>query len=1572
MKKTRFWIILLALLLSLGLTGAALAAASNQEGGETAPAIPLSETNGSILSVSYVYTNSTPVAIPDASCPTRVTSVINVPDSFIVGDLNVGLWIPHTWRSDINVQLRAPNGTTVVQLVQDPDGSADNINALIDDGSPNIPDSVNHNPPPPYYYAWWRTVGNLSSFNGMNAQGNWTLEVCDDAGGDTGTLTTWTLFFKSGVVLNPPNQSGQACKGSDVVYNYTVLNATTITQSLSLTYNSTWPVYGPATTPVLAPGQSWNFQVTHHIPWSATPGNQNTLTVTASSSNDSSTATATTTVGLVLGWQDYANVPAGREVRAPSVVYWNGKLYKIGGYGGTGAAQAWLDIYDIATNTWTQGANMPGPRYWLDCVAIDLTGSAPKIYCAGGYSTTATNTLYIYDINTNSWTTGATLPASRYHYAAVALDNRYYVIGGYTTVYESSMVVYNPATNTWDSTRAPMSTTRRYHSAGVIGGMIYVAGGYNGAYLNSAERYNPATNTWSAIAPMPSPWLNAADGVKHDRYLVLAGGSANSTASADNRGLIYDANTNTWQWLPLMDHQLYSAEGDSDGTNFWVVSGRLYAGGSYSYSPYTTLMVQCAAACTPVSGADFTWDPLQPWANWPATFNGTAAGGTPAINYTWDFGDGGSGQGQTLDYTYLLTGTYTVVMTATNCDGASTSVATHDVTVILPPTISVDPESLHSTQNADEIVTQTLEICNLGDYPLSWELSEAEAVLNKAPAPAPLALPAPQPEIMRLPDGSVDCAAYQNYTGFEPAEVAQACGNGTSPLPSAGMLAPDDIGYALDIGYISDNFVWFYLNNFPGQTVIGLNATPFYGMDFDPSATTLYALNDTTDELGVIDLTTGAFTGLVPCPPGGGAANWTGLTIDPVTGVFYASTATDLYTIDPNTGVSTLIGPFGTTLMIDIAMNTEGEMYGHDIGTDSIYSINPATGAATLIGPTGYNANYAQGMDFDNDDGTLYIFLYQGSGANVYGTVNLLTGAVTPLAVSNPLGEFEGAIQIPGFAYDIPWVSEDPISGTLAGGTCQIVDVIYDSTGLAVGEYYGLFEIESNDPATALTTVPVTLTVIQQADLQVTKSDDPDPVDAGQPLYYTLSVTNNGPSASSGAVLTDTLPTGFVFVSASPDCSETGGVLTCAVGALSVSETAIFTAHVVPPTPGVFTNTVEVLGFEEDPDLGNNTAEESTTVLPYQVTFVYHDLEDVVREGESVYLAGSFNGWNPAEIAMTPNGDFSVFTVTLELGLQDYEYKYIVYTDTAPVGPAHWDWLQSYPDGSNRTIGVVGDITVHDYRDIVPGYYVLQWPEATTTTVGVPTENIYGQIWAWGFTNEGMAPRAMLAELGYGTDADPTTWATWDSMIWNGQVGNNAEYMNVITPTATGVYSYAVRFNANWGEGNPNNLWYYGDLNWDGTYDPADAGVLTVLELPPEAADLALTKADDPDPVLAGGLLTYTLTVENLGPNTATNTILTDTLPTGVTFQSASAGCTEASGIVTCALGDIPAGESVVVTIVVLAPDTAGVIANTAVVASAAPDPNLANNTASAETTVEEPPVIEYYIYLPIIRKATP
>ncbi|CAG0936882.1 hypothetical protein TFLX_05778 [Thermoflexales bacterium] len=394
------------------------------------------------------------------------------------------------------------------------------------------------------------------------------------------------------------------------------------------------------------------------------------------------------------------------------------------------------------------------------------------------------------------------------------------------------------------------------------------------------------------------------------------------------------------------------------------------------------------------------------------------------------------------------------------------------------PCVSATPQELTAAALPGEVYTTTLTINNSGALETSFELKEKAGTpgLSLRTSQALTSVKKTQPVIT----SKADCAAYENYAGREPIGYTQFCAT-KAPAPSNNSsqapYAPTDIGYAQDIGYISDNFVQFTLNNFSGQTVMGTSTNAYYGMDFDPSATTLYALNDTTDQLGTINLATGAFASLVSCPAPGGES-WTGLSIDP-DGVFYASTTTALYTINPGTGATTLIGAFGggTSLMIDIAVSPSGEMYGHDIATDSIYRINKATGAATLIGATGYNGNYAQGMDFDNDDGTLYIFLYQGSGANVFGVVNLTTGAVTPLAVSSPQGEFEGAIKVSA-THDVPWLAENPITGTVSADSSFPVQITFTALPtMTVGVYTASLSLNTNDMVNPQIMFPVTFTI---------------------------------------------------------------------------------------------------------------------------------------------------------------------------------------------------------------------------------------------------------------------------------------------------------------------------------------------------------------------------------------------------------------------------------------------------------------------------------------------------------------
>src|SRR4029079_2304814 len=93
----------------------------------------------------------------------------------------------------------------------------------------------------------------------------------------------------------------------------------------------------------------------------------------------------------------------------------------------------------------------------------------------------------------------------------------------------------------------------------------------------------------------------------------------------------------------------------------------------------------------------------------------------------------------------------------------------------------------------------------------------------------------------------------------------------------------------------------------------------------------------------------------------------------------------------------------------------------------------------------------------------------------------------------------------------------------------------------------------------------------------------------------------------------------------------------------------------------------------------------------------------------------------------------------------------------------------------------------------------------------------------------------------------------------------------------------------------------------------------------------------------------------NAGPSSATGVSVTDTLPSGVTYQSATptqGSCTQASGTVSCSLGTVPNGATPSVDIKGV-PTTGGTITNQATVCATTSDPVLVNNSASAATTID-------------------
>ena len=142
-------------------------------------------------------------------------------------------------------------------------------------------------------------------------------------------------------------------------------------------------------------------------------------------------------------------------------------------------------------------------------------------------------------------------------------------------------------------------------------------------------------------------------------------------------------------------------------------------------------------------------------------------------------------------------------------------------------------------------------------------------------------------------------------------------------------------------------------------------------------------------------------------------------------------------------------------------------------------------------------------------------------------------------------------------------------------------------------------------------------TVVRQTDLALVKADewtdgssfDFDPVIAGASGKYRLSVTNNGPSSSTGFSIVDTLPSGFTFTASGsdPNCVAGGGNTVVCTRATDLANGAsahfiiAYTANASIPDSTIKQNTATVTKSDSDTelagDLANNTDAEDTTVI---------------------------------------------------------------------------------------------------------------------------------------------------------------------------------------------------------------------------------------------------------------------------------------------------------------------------------------------------------------------------------------
>jgi uncharacterized repeat protein (TIGR01451 family) len=362
-----------------------------------------------------------------------------------------------------------------------------------------------------------------------------------------------------------------------------------------------------------------------------------------------------------------------------------------------------------------------------------------------------------------------------------------------------------------------------------------------------------------------------------------------------------------------------------------------------------------------------------------------------------------------------------------------------------------------------------------------------------------------------------------------------------------------------------------------------------------------------------------------------------------------------------------------------------------------------------------------------------------------------------------------------------------------------------------------------------------------QADLALTKTVSDATPNVGDQITFTITLTNAGPVAAAGVTVTDLLPVGFTFVSATPSQGTyTAGTGLWNVGTVTAgaAQTLTITATVV--SPSVLSNTATISASSQvDPVPANNSA--TVSVTPEQANLA---LTKTVS-------------------AATPNvGDQITFTITL--------------TNAGP----------------NTATGV-------QVTDVLPPG--LSFVSAT------PSQGTY----------------------------TPATGS------WNvGTIASGASTTLAIVATVV----------------SPNAQTNTATIADSDQFDPNPANNTASATETPQQASLAMAKTVSNATPIVGGTITFTITLTNSGPNTATGVQVADVLPAGLTFVSATVSqgtYTPATGL--WDVGAVTAGTPRTLTIVATVTGS-NPVSNTASISDSDQfDPNTADNSASATVTLRRP-----------------